>query len=66
MLWSNVTVQKALQLKFACGTTGYAVLLDQGLPFPSIRTLQRRMAEMEFGSGILTEVFDLLRLKVLW
>ena len=64
MQWSEKTVQKSLQLKFACGSTGYSVLLDQNFPLPSIRTLQRRLKDIPFSSGILPKVFDLLKVKV--
>lgn len=29
--WSNKIAQRALKLKFACGTTGYKELLQQGI-----------------------------------
>lgn len=64
MQWSNQTVQKALKLKFACGTTGYETLQELGYPLPSIRTLQNRMKEINFTPGILHTVFELLKLKV--
>lgn len=64
MKWSHETVQKALQLKFSCGKSGYETLLGQGQPLPSIRTLQRRMQDIRFESGMLHEVFKLLTLKV--
>lgn len=56
-------MQKALQLKFACGKTGYMMLLDQGMPLPSLATLQRRMKEIDFTPGVLPHVFRLLKLK---
>ena len=65
MLWSDATVRKALELKFSCGSTGYTTILSQGLPYPSIRTLQRIKAEnISFESGVLETAFDLLKLKV--
>lgn len=64
MLWSEETVRKALQLKFACGRTGYQLLLDQGQPLPSLATLQRRVKNIDFESGLLTNVFQMLKLKV--
>lgn len=62
--WSDATVKKALELKFSCGSTGYGVLLQQGQPLPSIRTLQRRMEAIPFNSGLLHEVFNFMKLKV--
>ena len=64
MPWSDATVKKALQLKFTCGSTGYQMLLDQGQPPPSMRTLHRRLAFINFQSGILTDVFRYTKMKV--
>ena len=64
MVWSEDTIRKALQLKFACGKTGYQLLIEQGHPLPCIQTLQRKMRNISFQSGILPQVFDLLKLKV--
>lgn len=62
--WSHPTIKKALQLRFACGPTGYEVLLKQKQPLPSQRTLRRRMENVAFAPGILHEVFQNLKLKV--
>lgn len=62
--WDAKTVQQALQMKFTCGTTGYKHLLEQGMPLPSIRTLQRRLEQVPFSSGILSEVFSYMKVKV--
>ena len=62
--WSPQTVQKSLQFAFACGPTGYKVLRDHGFPLPASRTLRRSLEGLQFNSGILTEVFDVLHLKV--
>lgn len=62
--WSSYTVKKALQLRFACGSSGYKLLLQQHYPLPSERTLQRRMESVPFEPGILREVFDYMQLKV--
>lgn len=64
MFWSEETVETALKLKFACHNTGYNLLLQNKIPLPSIRTLQSRVSELKFGSGILTEIFDFLKIKV--
>lgn len=64
MKWSNVTVQKALKLKFSCGSNGYEELLKQQIPLPSLRTLRRRLQHLYFDSGILTEVLEFLKIKV--
>lgn len=64
MEWSNSTLTKSLKLKFSCGISGYNELLRQGYPIPSIRTLQRRLENLKFDSGILHEIFSFLELKV--
>lgn len=64
MKWTNDTVTKSLKLKFSCGGSGYSELIKQGYPLPSIRTLQRRLQNLKFDSGILNEVFSFLKLKV--
>jgi hypothetical protein len=62
--WSSPTVKNALQLHFACGPTGYGALLSQKYPLPSLRTLRRSIQFVKFHSGILTEVFTFLAIKV--
>ncbi|GLV37435.1 hypothetical protein CBL_10599 [Carabus blaptoides fortunei] len=62
--WSNATIKKSFQLKFACGANGYAELLKQQYPLPSCRTLRRRLEHLKFESGVLVEVFDFLKFKV--
>ena len=64
MKWSNETITNALKLKFSCGNNGYKELLQQGFPLPSIRTLQRRLQNLKFDSGVLYEVFEFLKIKV--
>ncbi|XP_018398977.1 PREDICTED: uncharacterized protein LOC108776768 isoform X3 [Cyphomyrmex costatus] len=61
--WSNDTIQRALKLKFTCGTTGYEELLQQGMPFPSLRTLRRKLENFKFESGISNEMFEFLKFK---
>ena len=63
-IWSNTTIKRALQIRFACGTRGYEELLSQGYPLPSLRTLYRRTEHINFESGVLKEVFEMLSLKV--
>ncbi|XP_039304971.1 uncharacterized protein LOC105207055 isoform X3 [Solenopsis invicta] len=62
--WCNATLIKAFQLKFACGYSGYKELLNKGFPFPCIRTLNRKLENLKFRSGILDEIFQFLNLKV--
>lgn len=62
--WCNSTLIKAYQIKFACGTSGYKELLNQGFPLPSLRTLSRKLENLKFKSGILDEVLEFLHIKV--
>lgn len=64
MKWVSATIERALRLKFTCGTTGYSTVMATGYPLPSIRTLQQRLREIPFEPGILNNVFDLLAIKV--
>uniref|UniRef100_UPI00358F88A1 uncharacterized protein n=1 Tax=Myxine glutinosa TaxID=7769 RepID=UPI00358F88A1 len=41
--WSRETVRKAIQLRLACGATGYELLPSQDQPLPSMRSLRRRL-----------------------
>lgn len=50
--WLNETIERALQLKFVCGTSGYEELLRQKIPLPSLRTLRRKLEGFKFESGI--------------
>ncbi|XP_018373588.1 PREDICTED: uncharacterized protein LOC108767943 [Trachymyrmex cornetzi] len=61
--WSNDTIQRALKLKFTCGTVGYEELLQQGMPFPSLRTLRRKLENFKFESGISNEMLEFLKFK---
>jgi len=62
--WSNETIHKALKYKFTCGRSGYEEL-SHDLPLPLLRILSRRLKALKFTSGILDEVFEFLRIKVL-
>jgi len=45
--WSDETIKRAMRLRFTCGSVGYQEILDQNIPLPSERTLQRKMKENE-------------------
>uniref|UniRef100_A0A1S4LSB4 Uncharacterized protein n=2 Tax=Ixodes scapularis TaxID=6945 RepID=A0A1S4LSB4_IXOSC len=62
--WSDETIQKALNVRLACGTRGYDVLEELCTPLPSERTLQRRLIDVKFLPGILHEVLQPLALKI--
>lgn len=61
--WSKNTIKKALKIRFSCGAAGYGVLQDLGYPLPSKRTLRWRTEDIHFESGVLHEVFEMLRIK---
>lgn len=61
--WSEKTIRVALQIKHACGTTGYELLRSSSYPLPSNRTLIRRLQNIRFLPGILREVLYVLKLK---
>lgn len=63
--WSNVTIKKALKLKFSCGVSGYEELLNQGMPLPSIRTLRRKLEDVKFETGICSDMLQFLEYKKL-
>jgi hypothetical protein len=60
----NETVVNVLRLKFSCSENGYEELLRQKLPLSSARTVQRRLQNLNFDSGILDEVLKFLDTKV--
>lgn len=62
--WSEETIKKALRLKFSC-TENYKELLNQNIPLPSKRTLQRSIETLNFQPGICDDIFQALRDKVL-
>lgn len=62
--WCNGTLIKAYKLKFACGTAGYEELLKVNFPLPSIRTLTRKLESLKFKSGIISEIFELMKIKI--
>ena len=62
--WSKQTTEEALRIRFACGSTGYQMLVALKFPLPSQRTLRRKTENIVFDSGILPEIMAMLRLKV--
>lgn len=61
--WSHKTIQRALQFKFVCGRSGYDHLIQQGYPFPSLRTLRRKLEDFKFQPGISNKMFEFLSHK---
>ncbi|XP_025160129.1 hybrid signal transduction histidine kinase A-like isoform X2 [Harpegnathos saltator] len=47
--WTNKTLQIALQLHFASGTTGYQLQSQLQMPLPSVRLLQSKLQHVQFS-----------------
>ncbi|XP_039303296.1 uncharacterized protein LOC120357257 [Solenopsis invicta] len=62
--WSFVTIKDALVFKMKWGTQGYINFVKRLPIYPSIRTLQRQLFHLKFNSGILLEVFDMMKTEV--
>ncbi|KAL7298978.1 hypothetical protein TKK_0008076 [Trichogramma kaykai] len=63
--WCSDTLLKALKLRFACGTSGYEEILNLNFPFPSVRTLVRKMENLKFKPGcVILEILQFLEIKV--
>lgn len=62
--WQDETLVKALKLRLSCGSQGYSVVRELASPLPTERTIQRRIEGFKFTPGILTEMFDILKIKV--
>lgn len=59
--WTLKTIKDALEFKMKWGTTGYSNFVNYLPIFPSVRTLQKTVEHIQFESGILHEVFDILK-----
>ena len=62
--WSEKTLKTGIQLKNACGTSGYNLLIEKGYPLPAAKTIQQRVSHIDFDVGVLKEVFPLLKQKI--
>ena len=49
--WSFETINNALKIRTACGVEGYEELLKMGFPFPSLRTLDRKLNDASCLNG---------------
>lgn len=56
--WSDTTISTALDLRLACGLKGYKRLLKLHLPFPSIRTLQKRIKKEKIEPHVWHEILE--------
>ncbi|XP_036140847.1 dynein heavy chain-like protein PF11_0240 isoform X2 [Monomorium pharaonis] len=58
--WSDETINRALKLKSVCGNNGYEELIRQGYPFPSLRTLRRKLGEFKSDSEVSSKMSESL------
>lgn len=61
--WSEATIKKALQIRFAAGPTGYNLLRQQGMPLPASRTLSERLRHVTCRPGVQHDIIDALKEK---
>nr|XP_018914630.1 PREDICTED: uncharacterized protein LOC109042384 [Bemisia tabaci] len=61
--WSKETVKKCLQVRFACGKTGYEFLRSQGYPLMAYSTLCERVQKLPLKCGISSKIIFLLKQK---
>ncbi|XP_036140727.1 uncharacterized protein LOC118644926 [Monomorium pharaonis] len=59
--WSSESIKDALMFKTMWGTTSFTNFVNYLPIFPSARTLQRAVEHIQFESGILDEVFNMLK-----
>lgn len=62
--WSQSTVKKALQIRYACGSRGYQFLRQGGFPLPAYRTLCNRVEQLHMAPGINATLLDMLSTKL--
>jgi hypothetical protein len=63
--WSNETVQKSLNIRYAVGKKGYEYLrVTAGYPLPAYRTLCNRMKEIPLAPGIQEDFINLISEKI--
>ena len=62
--WSDLTIQKCLDLYYHCGTRGYELLIANGYPLPWPRTLQRHIQFYGCEPGILYQNMDVMKKTV--
>lgn len=58
--WTKETLMKALCIHFACGTSGYELVIETQMPLSCVRVLQDSVKHIKFAPGILYEIFKLL------
>lgn len=62
--WSLATIKDALVFKMKWGTQGYTDFVNRLPIYPCVRILQRNIYHLKFNSGILLEMFNILKSEV--
>jgi len=62
--WSSETIQQCLAVRSVVGAKGYEYMRKLHFPFPSYRTLCRKIQNLPFAPGIQYDVLGLLKQKM--
>lgn len=62
--WSPETLKDGFELYHKCGKNGYNALIKKGYPLPSIRTLNRKLENLFFSSGILEDFLEFTKINL--
>ena len=62
--WSSETIQQCLAVRSVVGAKGYEYMHKLHFPFPSYRTLCRKIQNLPFAPGIQYDVLGLLKQKM--
>lgn len=62
--WAPETVKKALQIRYACGSSGYEFLRTCGYPLPAYRTLCGKVQKLDMAPGLDITLLDMLANKL--
>ena len=62
--WSNETIQQCLAIRSVVGAKGYEFMRHLSFPFPSYRTLCRKLHNLPFSPGVQYDVLELLKKKM--
>lgn len=60
-MWDKATLKRAIEMRAACGARGYNYLRSLGMPCPSIRFMNKKLAPLKFSPGILDDYLECLK-----